>query len=96
MNRPPVVEVERVLHHLRDAKRLALDADDVAQCAAIKESIRTLEEIARSLRAEQYLAGRKRRAEVQSLRERNERNRILQMKLAAVEGKFPTALPKAA
>ena len=96
-DRPPVIILERGIHHLRELRREALDANDVALCAAIKAAIATLTALARELRAELYLTARKRRVEVRVLHERNETNLRLQNRLREVEGRFPTAsLPLAA
>lgn len=90
-SKPGLIWLERSISHLRDDKRTALDANDVNSVHAIKDAIKELEGLARSLKAEAYLGARKRRQEVRVLHERNETNLRLQNRLREVEGRFPAA-----
>jgi hypothetical protein len=57
-----LVWLERSASHLRSLKRELLDANEAAAYWAVVEAIRTLETLARELRAAEYVASRKRRA----------------------------------
>jgi len=92
--RPPIALVQRLIFHLGNDKRTALDQDDADAVESCTVSIRQLEGIVRSLRADEYIERRRRRAETRRVTEINQGNRRLQNRLAA-DGHFVT-LPKAA
>lgn len=86
----PLALVQRIQNHLANMKRQALADNDSCTVCACRDGIRELEAIVRSLRAEAYLQRRKRRAEVLTLRTKNESNVRLQNRLAETEGRFPS------